>query len=794
MISLSQTLGEHTELQDAITSGAAEFLRREGGVDRARSWRWRAPGFDRGCWESLASLGWIGALRPGPGANGADAEGEDGDERLTHADVAVLLEELGKGLLPEPFVEAGILAPWLVEAGDGDGERRAERLARMRTGALLAIPAALPAVETAELATLCAGQDRGETVRLSGSGLTVVAPAGADAFIVPAATSEGPALFWVETGAPGLSIAVEKRVDGSFIGILTLSDVTVAAPDRIASPAVGEQCLQRASDLAAFAASAELVGVAERILALSLDYMRERRQFNRPIGSFQALQHRAVNMFIELELARSATLAAARALDEDEDPFAVRRSASQAKARASTTGLRLGRDGNHLHGAVGYTDEYEVGLFLRRAMARASDFGSAPVHRRRFAATLPDRLDRAQEQGDPLGAPVAGGPDTDWNALDDATFRASVRAWLQENCPQAFRYPSRRLSWKEIRPWYDILSRRGWLAPNWPRAYGGMGLSARKQIIFAEEFDRIGVWSLPFSSVVMLGPLLLHYGSEEQRRTYLPRILSGEDFWCQGFSEPEAGSDLASMRTRAVLDGDHWVVNGAKIWTSMAHESNRVFLLVRTSDEGPPQAGISFLLVDMESPGITVRPISNLAMREDFAQVYFDDVRVPKDNIVGKPNEGWTMAKALMEHERLSLGRPQAAEFSLRRLESLARRLGIVDDADFRGAYLDLRLDLEDGKALFGRLVDATMRRGDVGPEASMMKIWGTELFQRVTHVMQEMAGPYAAIDTDLEFDDGSRADIPMHHLTAMPVAFYGGSNEIQRGVIAKHVLRLPGA
>ena len=223
----------------------------------------------------------------------------------------------------------------------------------------------------------------------------------------------------------------------------------------------------------------------------------------------------------------------------------------------------------------------------------------------------------------------------DLNLLEDEAFRLHVRQWIEAEYPAELRNPPKRLHWDENKPWYFKLAEKGWLAPNWPAEFGGMGISASKQLIFLEEKERHGCARLNDMGMTMIGPLLIRFGTDAQRRHFLPRILAGEHIWCQGYSEPNAGSDLANLRTEAVLDGDHWVVNGQKIWTSLAMDANWIFLLVRTNKIAKKQEGISFLLVEMNSPGITVRPIRNLDMGDEFCEVFFDNVRVPKDQIVG---------------------------------------------------------------------------------------------------------------------------------------------------------------
>ena len=377
------------------------------------------------------------------------------------------------------------------------------------------------------------------------------------------------------------------------------------------------------------------------------------------------------------------------------------------------------------------------------------------------------------------------------DALDDEAFRQTVRTWLVANYPEELRNPPKRLHWRDNKVWYFKLAEQGWLCPGWPKQYGGMGLSAGKQIIMVEEFERHGVARTNDHGIIMVGPLLIAHGTEAQKAEFLPKVLSGEHIWCQGYSEPGAGSDLAALRTEAVDDGDHWIVNGSKIWTTLANDANWIFLLVRTDKNARKQQGISFLLVPMDSPGITVRPIWTIDLHDEFCEVFFDNVRVPKAWTVGAVNQGWTMAKALLGHERIYLGSPKLSGYALGRLKVLADRMGVADDPAFVDTYTKLRLELADLKALHATYVDIVRRGDTLGPDVSMLKVIQTELFQKITDAMLDVAGENAGL---LEPMEGNRELNPSGlFLQARPATIYGGSNEIQRNILAKNVLELPG-
>jgi len=380
---------------------------------------------------------------------------------------------------------------------------------------------------------------------------------------------------------------------------------------------------------------------------------------------------------------------------------------------------------------------------------------------------------------------------TDWNALDTDDFRALVRSFFEQNYPEALRYPKRRLRWAEIRDWTLKLSAQGWLAPSWPVRYGGMGLAPEKLIAFIEEQERHGVARAPDMGVTMVGPLLIQHGTEAQRAHYLPRILSCDDIWCQGYSEPNAGSDLASLRTEAVEDGDDFIVNGQKTWTTLAQDATHIFLLVRTDKAAKKQEGISFLLADMRTPGITVRPIRNIAGNEDFCEVFFDNVRVPRNQRVGELNKGWTIAKALLSFERIFLGSPKQSQYALARVREAADLLGLADDPVFTDRYTQLALDVADLSTLYARFVEQVKRGETLGPDVSMLKLFATETYSRLANLLVEIAGASGGVPGDIDVDDSS-IDVLTTFYNARPATIYGGSNEIQRNILASNVLQLP--
>ncbi len=377
------------------------------------------------------------------------------------------------------------------------------------------------------------------------------------------------------------------------------------------------------------------------------------------------------------------------------------------------------------------------------------------------------------------------------NSLPDDDFRLQLREFFESAYPDELRHQLRRFRWSEIRDWTQTLHQKGWIAPNWPLEYGGMGLDASKLVIFMEEQERAGVGRAPDMGVVNVGPLLIKFGSTEQKQFYLPKILSFEHIWCQGYSEPNTGSDLASVQTRAVLEGDEFIVNGQKIWTTLAQDATHMFALVRTDPNVKKQAGISFLLIDLRVAGVTICPIRNLAGHEEFCQVFLDDVRVPRGNLVGEINQGWTLAKALLGFERIFTGSPKRCQYVLGRLELTARQRGLFNDQGFVDRFAQVSADVADLSAAYRRYVEVIKQGGTLGTEVSMLKIWATETLQRIADLMFESSGEYSSIPGDHDMG-GEKVDLVSPFFTARWVTIGAGSSEIQRNLIARNVLALP--
>ncbi len=390
----------------------------------------------------------------------------------------------------------------------------------------------------------------------------------------------------------------------------------------------------------------------------------------------------------------------------------------------------------------------------------------------------------------------------------EQSFRAEVRAFIEAHLPSELRAKvlgGRHLGREDYLRWHRILASRGWSAPNWPTELGGPGWDAAQQHIFEEECAEAGAPILMPFGIRMVGPVIQKFGSPAQRARFLPRILDGQDWWCQGYSEPGSGSDLASLRMRAEREGDHYRVNGQKTWTTLAQHADWIFCLVRTAADRRPQEGISFLLVDMRTPGVQVRPIVTLDGEVEVNEVWFEDVMVPVDNLVGEEHRGWTYAKYLLGHERTGnagVGTCKRWLRQLRRIASAQRSAGrpLLEDARFRDRLAQLEIDLMALEVTNLRVIAMELAKRAPGPEASMLKVLGTELQQAITEVTMHALGPgalpwhheaLAAGYTGPAWEPDYALPVSARYFNHRKASIYAGSNEIQRNIIAKAMLGL---
>ncbi|MBI2726885.1 MAG: acyl-CoA dehydrogenase [Polaromonas sp.] len=763
-----------SESSQVFADSAADYLGATDQRQRVRQLEDSDGGFDRATWQQIAALGWLSILVPE----------EDGGLGLGLEEVAAIAHETGKHLLAEPFVDAGV-HPVALVCKSPAGALRSELLAALQSGETVAGVAWQERAGDIDIPPAPSTTYGLATQQLTGR-KRFVRPGLADGWLVLADAGGEAAIVWVKAGAPGVTATQECGVDGSLTATLSFEASPAALLVRGDSAMAA---LQFANESARLAQAAELAGIARRALELTRDYLTTREQFGKPIGSFQALQHRMVDGLIQVELAAASLREGLALAGQAGSAHTLALAASRVKARCAHAATEVTRMAIQLHGAIGTTNEYDVGLYFKRAMLLASRWGNAAAHRRRYARLVETTVSHRDPAGTP--PPENFPADADWDAMPEQTFRCGVRALFAKHYPEHRRYMPYRQSWAESKDWYLTLSRLGWLAPAWPKQHGGMGLPADKLIAWIEETEAWGVARCPDQGLVMVGPILMRFGNDEQRARFLPPILAGEHVWTQGYSEPNAGSDLAAVRTEAVIDGDDFIVNGQKTWTTWGADGTHMFMLVRTDKTVKKQAGISFLLVDLKTPGVTVRPIRNIAGEREFCEVFFDNVRVPRSNLVGELNQGWTVAKALLGFERLFTGSPKHSQHTLHQVEKLARQRGLFDDPAFVARLTELQLDTADLGAAYAGFAAIAKRGEPIPASISMLKIWSTETYEKLALLLIESADDYGGMQAHCKNEE-----IDMHVVAplfnCLGAKIFAGSNEIQRNILAKAVLDLP--
>ncbi|MEQ9528700.1 MAG: acyl-CoA dehydrogenase family protein [Parvibaculaceae bacterium] len=388
---------------------------------------------------------------------------------------------------------------------------------------------------------------------------------------------------------------------------------------------------------------------------------------------------------------------------------------------------------------------------------------------------------------------------------EELAFRDEVREFIANNYPHELKGARRgEMSKEDILKWHRVLYKKGWVVPHWPVEYGGTGWTITQRYIWNEENARAETTPLLPFGLSMVGPVIYTFGNEEQKKRFLPGILSGDDWWCQGYSEPGSGSDLASLRTKAVRDGDHYFVNGSKTWTTLAQHADWMFCLVRTDPDAKQQEGISFLLIDMKTPGITVRPIITMDGSHEVNEVFLEDVKVPAENLIGEENKGWTYAKFLLGNERSGIAGVARSKKAIERLKKIAGAelvdgTPLMKTGEFSRKVAEVEIDLSALEVTELRTLAAESKGRGPGPEASILKIKGTEIQQRITELAVEAVGNYALVEaprletTGNEFVPGPEGSqgTAQDYFNMRKTSIYGGSNEIQHNIIAKMVLGL---
>ncbi len=724
-------------------------------------------GWSAEIWKDLAELGLLGALLPPDHGGLGDVE-----------DVRIVMESFGRALLVEPYISTVIIAGSIFESLGDDA-----RLVSIASGeARFALAHAEGAETDPDQTVATTARADGEGYTLSGEKAVVIDAAAASHLIVSAMLEDsGLALFVVPREADGVIIDAFPLIDGSRGGSLRLVQARVGGDALLCNGNQARDVLRRALRSASVALCCEAIGVMRALLDQTVTYTRERKQFGKPLSSFQVLQHRMADMLVEIEQAESLTL---RAVRNPDDAASV----ASAKIRVNEALRHVAHEAIQLHGGIGTTDELELGQFVRRATAMERLYGTTP----RLLAEL-ERIDadvdartRTQSSGD---------------QHDD--FRQEVRDFLDVALTPELRAESDRQAGLFAEPdlaarWQSILFEKGWIAPNWPVEQGGTGWTPRQRLIFERECALANTPVLPAMGLQMCGPVLIGHGTEEQKARFLPSILSGEHRWCQGYSEPGAGSDLAALKTRAVRDGDDYVIDGTKFWTTNAHVSNWMFLLARTDTEVKPQRGITFLLMPMDAPGVSVTPIRSLSGEYEVNQVFLDNVRIPVTNRVGEENHGWTVAKYLLEFER---GGGPASARTLRVIGLIRRwmaQMGPIDPGHYR-RLTHLEIEVAATEWTQQRMLERIELGGSIGnANASVLKLKAAELFQKSSMLFHDMMGQWGLADQTMRLHAGLPIIGPdlsatgaARYFNSRAISIFGGSSEIQRGILAGQALGL---
>ncbi len=733
---------------------------------------------DRSVWFAMAELGWCAVM----------LSEEYGGSGLGLAEAALLAETMGEKLLGEPFIAACILPTIILNSCDSRGPA-ASIAGAMARGELL-ISLAWQEQDNASCAVL-------PKTRFQGGLVTgckqFVQGCEEDGIILVTAESNGElCLLAIDAAAEGVHLERFAAGVGSQVHI-TLEKVKPLYEEPLLRGQRASTALLHALTAGRIVLSAELAGYARGCLDKTIEYLAQREQFGRPIGSFQSIQHRCVDLDIECRLGRASWLHAIECYDHAPLSAATQAAACSAKARCGDAALAVAKEAVHMHGAMGFSEETGIGVYLRAALQGAAWLGNGRELRRDFLL-LSEPLDDNDRSPPQTVRPHQGDP----NSWSDDDFRLCLRNWICEHYPEHLKQddnrPFLRLRGDELVDWLRKLNEHGWRAPAWPKECGGMGLSFAKQLIYQQEMERAGVGRIIDTGETQLGPTLMTWGTDEQKAYYMPRILQCDDVWCQGYSEPGSGSDLASLRTKAELQGDEFIVNGQKIWTTHATDATHIFTLVRTGSFEKKQQGISFLLIDLRSAGITIRPIRNIAGEEEFCEVFFDNVRVPACNLVGRLHEGWSVAKSLLGHERIWLGSSAMAWRGLAVTERLLDGLGLQQDQGVMDSYVQLLVDLHDYRQLYGLMCDEIAAgQHEPGPEASILKVYISELLQRITEFNADIVGNNAGVVGTVQIGSVS-TDLHWALMMARPVSIYAGTNEVQRDILAKNLLKMPSA
>lgn len=750
-----------TETQLMMVDMAERLLRRENDFERRRA-RLAGPNPDRmGLWAAISEQGLIGAL----------ATEEQGGFGGTARDIASVMELVGEFLVVEPLLATALLIRAVGDDFDGiagilEGKEPASWAHQEGSD-----PFALPNTRA---------HKAGNGWTLSGRKHVVRHASEATQWLVTAELDGQAALFLVNAND---QLASKLRL---------LDDTGAASLIFEETPALLLDSGGRFDAVLATALvglAAESAGIMDALTKRTNAYLKTRRQFGVALAEFQALQHRAAEMHIACEEVRALTERAIDAIDHGE-PGSLGLAAAT-KAFVDDAARRVANEAVQLHGGMGVSDELDVSHYFRRIATIRAESGNASELRNHAFEALTSIAASSLRRDDA-----------------ESSFRSEVRAFTKDHLPKEIMCrvaKGRKLDKEDHRRWQKILRDKGWFGATWPQQHGGAGWLLGRQLTLLQETAINDAPMIVPYGVSMVGPVLYTFGNPEQQQKHLPGILANDIWWCQGYSEPNSGSDLASLKTTARRDGDEYVVNGTKMWTTEAHWADWMHCLVRTSQEDKPQRGISFLLIDMKSPGIEVRPIVTLDGQHHTNQVFLDDVRVPVANLVGEEGDGWKIAKFLLANERVAIADTGPKIRLARHIRELftaeveaSRLMG-----GRRAVLADRLAAVETRLAALIALEQHYVNRWDegasgTGSEASVLKVSGTEILQELTEVALLVEGPMGAVHdpydlvgaADVESEGRVASALAHEYLYSRCWSIFGGTNEIQRNIIAAAILR----
>jgi len=727
-------------------------------------------------WPKFAELGVIDTL----------FEEASGGLGGTPRDAAVVLYEIGRSLAVEPYLACLVAGRILSSCGTAAAE---QGIADILSGGRIIVfahaesldPFAFPEATATEI---------DNAFYLDGEKPAVRHADIADAFIVTARLARTGALgcFLVPAGARGVRVEASRLIDAASGGVLRLQ----AAPAQLLLQ--GDLAAAASADALSWyvaGLAAESCGMLDSLIAATAEYLRTRKQFGVTIGSFQALQHRLADMFTAAEEARAV---AETLLEQIELGSGALTQAllSAAKVTIDRAGRKIGHEAVQMHGGMGVSDELNISHYMRRLACIRAEAGGEDIHLDRFGrlAAQSNRLLWYDE------------------TPEVARERDAARQFVQRHLPAELARKvdaGLELAKNDYTDWEKILHAQGWYGVAWPAEYGGAGWGLQRQLIFIQEAALNSAPMVMPYGVNMVGPVIYTFGTAAQKAKYLPDILTSKTWWCQGYSEPNSGSDLASLKTFAAREGDHYVVNGSKMWTTQAHWADMMHCLVRTNREGRQQEGITFLLIDMKTPGITVQPIITNDGQHHTNQTFFDNVRVPVENRVGAEGDGWKIAKFLLANERIAIADTGAKLKLLEKVKQIfaenvaSSTLPVNVRASFALKIADIEIQLAVLCMMERRYIGAWANgAAQDGPEASLLKIRGTEILQHIAALALELEGPLGAVHDpadlhlpgETRFTPAQHASMMAHHyLYSRAWSIFGGTNEIQRNIVARYVL-----